>query len=375
MPRMCLVLFLFMLPLSWACEKEVVKIGEETPPPVASPGAEPESPAVTEVEKIEEVSLKDMGFSDWLGRPVSRISTLPECHGGWERPESEALEKFARPDVTSSYRCAKGLVVDNQRLYLPISVFLDSNDIIRDVFLLTPIKGSKKEVKVLEELVDTFQSHLKKALQQDCSHQPLPFPEYLPKEVASEFSSDSKFWTCDDSRIVVLKGRDLYLVVWSKDHLIGNTFMNKLSEMFKPAPRPTINLGDFSYNFEPAEKTTRVGRTIKQKASKGGIFVIVPYTLTNNAKETKTVLTGDLELRDQQGRTFRNASKAVTALSIERDLETFIREVQPGLPQQQVAVFEVPEEITKPGNKLTLIIPEKGVFGSKQATHTFWFTP
>ena len=124
-----------------------------------------------------------------------------------------------------------------------------------------------------------------------------------------------------------------------------------------------FRLGDFTYQINFSETRTSIGPSFARVAASGnGVFVIVHYSITNESDKTRTVLSDDFVLRDSKGRTFRPSSKALAALamtSTEKDL--LLSELQPGLERETATAFEVSDD-----SELVLIVPEKGLFGSKR---------
>ena len=100
----------------------------------------------------------------------------------------------------------------------------------------------------------------------------------------------------------------------------------------------------------------------------GAVFVIVGYDLTNDGKETETVMTDDFKVMDGEGRVFRSSSKATTAIAMLTDQDLLLTEVQPGLTREMLTAFEVAEDAARAG--LTLVIKEKGLFGSGEVRVT-----
>jgi hypothetical protein len=133
---------------------------------------------------------------------------------------------------------------------------------------------------------------------------------------------------------------------------------HKLGEQFQ--------IGGFSYIINDIEAVKSIGkRFLKEKEGEDAIFLVVSYTIENIGKETETVMSDDLKIVDNQERIFRPSSKGNTALSmVDESKDYILSEIQPGIKKNMLTVFEIPISVAREGVKL--IIPEKGLFGTKQ---------
>jgi hypothetical protein len=135
-------------------------------------------------------------------------------------------------------------------------------------------------------------------------------------------------------------------------------------------PRPQLGepfqLGNFAYTIDKLEAVKSIGnRFLKRKAGEGAIFLVVSYTIENLGKETETVMSDDFKIVDNLERTFRPSSKANTALTMLSDSKDYIlSEIQPGIKRKTLTAFEIPLSSAQEG--VRLIIPEKGLFGTKR---------
>lgn len=130
-----------------------------------------------------------------------------------------------------------------------------------------------------------------------------------------------------------------------------------------------FRLGNFSYTINACTTRDIIGSGYKTttRASNGAVFLLVHFNIVNEMDKTQTVTTDDFLIRDEKGREFRPSSTANTALLMEGETDEFlIRELQPGIEKNCVTAFELPQEAVDSLN-LSLIIPEKGFFGKKQA--------
>lgn len=126
-----------------------------------------------------------------------------------------------------------------------------------------------------------------------------------------------------------------------------------------------FRLGDYTYEIKRCEARSRLGSDfLPAKPSAGAVFLVVRFSIANETKKTATVLSDDFTLRDSQGREFRPASNALTALMMQDANKDFlVTEIQPGIEKESVTAFEIPKDALS-GN-LTLVVPEKGILGSK----------
>lgn len=82
---------------------------------------------------------------------------------------------------------------------------------------------------------------------------------------------------------------------------------------------------------------------LRQRAARGAFFVVIRYTIENTSPATSTVVADQLAMTDLQGRVFSPSSKATLAVAADLDVDVLLSELQPGVPREQVAVFELPE--------------------------------
>jgi|AntRauTorcE11897_2_1112592.scaffolds.fasta_scaffold10792_3 hypothetical protein len=128
----------------------------------------------------------------------------------------------------------------------------------------------------------------------------------------------------------------------------------------------SFRLGDFGYVVHDVQTTRKIGNQfISKEASANASFVIVSFEIENFSNETETVLTDDIKIKDQRGRTFSPSSDANTALSMSTDKDFLLSELQPGIAKRTKTAFEVPTQVVNSG--FTIIIPEKGFWGSDEA--------
>lgn len=127
-----------------------------------------------------------------------------------------------------------------------------------------------------------------------------------------------------------------------------------------------FQLGDYKYVIQDAHSRPYIGsQFVNATASQGATFVVVGYSIENCSKKSQRVMSDDFKLLDSEGREFEPSSDAGTALLAEsRNKDFIISELQPGVPRQMTQAFELPSKSLS--SELTLVIPEKGLFGSDE---------
>lgn len=137
-----------------------------------------------------------------------------------------------------------------------------------------------------------------------------------------------------------------------------------------------IDLGGFRYVVDSVRPKGSVGKNpfLKKVAADGASYVVVRYSIENVGMETATAFANDLVIRDPQGRIFRPASDATTTLAADEGVDLLLSQLHPSVPRKQIAVFEVPKTLL---DRFELVIPEKGLLGTKEAVLplTFWEAP
>lgn len=131
----------------------------------------------------------------------------------------------------------------------------------------------------------------------------------------------------------------------------------------EPGLGEEFKLGSFTYTVKNVQLAGAVGSGFSRKsASEGAMFVLVNFTIRNDSNETETVMTDDFRIIDAQGRQYQPSSDANTALIMSTGKDLGITELHPGLKKSMTTAFEMPEESAK--GVFTLVIPEKGLFGT-----------
>ncbi len=124
----------------------------------------------------------------------------------------------------------------------------------------------------------------------------------------------------------------------------------------------TFDLGSFRYVIDSASRMDTIGRGFaRQRAPEGATFLVIRYTETNMGTETETVAEGPMVVTDDQGRTFRPSSRAMTALAMSDQADLGITELHPGVARESVVAFEIPRtSVTK-----VVTVNERGLLGSR----------
>jgi hypothetical protein len=346
--------------------KKPVKITDNsddtTKPPVAvKPKAEPaqkkppEPPKYQPSKLLPEEPLGDFNFG-WSGKTLTKKETLPKCKKGWVVKD---IEKKGGPFghlERVSWLCPKLKIFGNTALVHLMTFNKQISYIEAKEF-----KRNNKAFKKLPLMLCTKQKVI-------VSNK---------KEIQESFESESYIGNCKGSHIMVghIQDQVTVLMIDKTQQLLDLLLPIMREDMKTPDYGKVFKLGDFEYKVISAELTKQIGknRFIKQKATKGGTFVTIKYSIKNADNKTRTVLTGDLVLKDAKGRQFRASSKATRALVMTNKAELLVQELQPGLPVEQYIAFEVPLDSVEKRSKLKLIIPEKGMLGTKQVEFDMWF--
>ena len=148
----------------------------------------------------------------------------------------------------------------------------------------------------------------------------------------------------------------------------------KAAPQKKPKPRrrgeigigTPFSLGGFTYTIRAARTTPVVGGEFSHEVAPwGATFLLVHFSIRNDTSRTATVLAEDFKIEDGKGRTFDPSSDASTALLMAGETDDWLfRELQPGITQQGICPFLIPNDALAPG--LTLVVPEKGFWKSKE---------
>lgn len=104
--------------------------------------------------------------------------------------------------------------------------------------------------------------------------------------------------------------------------------------------------GDLAFTATKVVDAKTLGNAYTKKNAQG-VFKVVSLKIDNTGKETKTVDSSMLKLRDGQGRTFERSIDGQTAKGMtEGSVDLFLQQVQPGLSVNGDIVFDVPADAT-----------------------------
>lgn len=144
------------------------------------------------------------------------------------------------------------------------------------------------------------------------------------------------------------------------------------ADFFAPPIRPNINeefsLGSYTYNVQRVQVMDEIGHGYGRKAaSENAMFIVVSYSIRNDSSQTETVMADDFKIMDASGRMFSPSSDGNVALMLDGK-DALLSELQPGIFKKTKTAFEVPSEVLD--KTMTLIVPEKGFGGTKEARLT-----
>jgi hypothetical protein len=103
--------------------------------------------------------------------------------------------------------------------------------------------------------------------------------------------------------------------------------------------------GEVSFTVIKVTEAKTLGQYFSRDAQ--GIFKIITLKIENNGKETKTIDSSMIKLKDSKGRTFERSIDGQTAKGIDKGkVDLFLQQVQPGLGVTGDIVFDIPKEST-----------------------------
>lgn len=109
-----------------------------------------------------------------------------------------------------------------------------------------------------------------------------------------------------------------------------------------------VQADGIEYEISGISISTAAGdRKLKRvQAADGAKFVVIVYKMTNQTKQTTSVPTSAVRLKDKEGREFSPSSRAMAAAAMSLDdVDLAISQLQPGIPREQIVVFEVPMDV------------------------------
>jgi hypothetical protein len=119
------------------------------------------------------------------------------------------------------------------------------------------------------------------------------------------------------------------------------------------SPAPTmaklnqpVQSGDLSFIATQITNAKSLGNDFMKKDAQG-TFKIVTLKISNTGKETKTVDSSMIKLKDGQGRTFERSIDGQTAKGLSQGkVDLFLQQIQPSLSVTGDIVFDIPADAT-----------------------------
>jgi hypothetical protein len=104
-----------------------------------------------------------------------------------------------------------------------------------------------------------------------------------------------------------------------------------------------IEVGNFIYRVDGVKFRKQLGNNFINETA-DGVFLIVPISLQNISKESRTIDGSMFKLKDEQGAEYESSSRATTALQMSGEKTLFLKQCQPNIPTSGLLVFEVPSK-------------------------------
>lgn len=116
--------------------------------------------------------------------------------------------------------------------------------------------------------------------------------------------------------------------------------------------------GDLAFTVTQVKDAKSLGNSYTKKDAQG-VFKVITVKVENKGKETKTIDSSMLKLKDAQDRTFERSIDGQTAKGLAQgQVDLFLQQVQPSLSVTGEIVFDIPADATG------LILEAKGsMFG------------
>lgn len=130
----------------------------------------------------------------------------------------------------------------------------------------------------------------------------------------------------------------------------SNTGSSAVQEQKKNDEKVIAKIGEVAQSSDLAFTATGVkdaqslGNSFTRKDAQG-VFKIVTLKIENTGKETKTIDSSMIKLRDSQGRTFERSIDGQTAKGLAQgQVDLFLQQVQPSLSVTGEIVFDIPKD-------------------------------
>jgi len=104
--------------------------------------------------------------------------------------------------------------------------------------------------------------------------------------------------------------------------------------------------GDLAFTVTKATEAKSLGNSYTKKDAQG-VFKVITVKVENKGKETKTIDSSMLKLKDAQDRTFERSIDGQTAKGLAQgQVDLFLQQVQPSLSVTGEIVFDIPADAT-----------------------------
>lgn len=101
---------------------------------------------------------------------------------------------------------------------------------------------------------------------------------------------------------------------------------------------------DLAFTVTGVKDYQSLGNSYTRKDAQG-VFKVVTLKIENTGKETKTIDSSMIKLRDSQGRTFERSIDGQTAKGLAQgQVDLFLQQVQPSLSVNGEIVFDIPKD-------------------------------
>jgi len=105
-----------------------------------------------------------------------------------------------------------------------------------------------------------------------------------------------------------------------------------------------VKSGNLTFTVTAVEDFQSLGSSYSKKTAQG-IFKVVTLKVENTGKDTKTIDSSMVKIKDDQDRTFDRSIEGQTAKGMAQgSVDMFLQQVQPGLSVTGDIVFDLPKE-------------------------------
>ncbi len=102
-----------------------------------------------------------------------------------------------------------------------------------------------------------------------------------------------------------------------------------------------IEVGNFVYRVDEIQFKKKLGNEFINETA-DGIFLLVPVTIKNVSKESRTIDNSMFKLTDEQGTEYESSNNGTTAVEMSGGKTLFLKQCQPNIQTSGLLVFEVP---------------------------------